>query len=110
MSFADASSIAPVSQSRWRAEIPEGWQQGRGAFGGLVLGVLCRAMEAAEPERATRTLTGDLCGPVLPGAAEIEVVELRRGSNQTNLRATLTQQGAVLATATAVLSKPRAVT
>ena len=109
MSFSDASSVTAGSAGHFRAEIPDGWQQGRGAFGGLVLAALCRAMEAAEPARAVRTLTGDLCGPVVPGPADIRVVELRRGNNQTNLQATLTQGDAVLATATAVLSAPRAV-
>jgi hypothetical protein len=94
-----------------RIEIPDGWQQGRGAFGGLVLGVMLRAIERAEPDRArvTRTLTGDLCGPVVPGAADVEVRALRRGNNQSNLAATLTQDGVVLAAATAVLSPPRLV-
>ena len=41
---------------------------------------------------------------MLPGAAEIEVVELRRGNNQTNLAADARRRrGVVLATATAVL-------
>lgn len=97
--------------SQERVDIPDGWQQGRGAFGGLVLATLLRAMERAEPDRprATRTLTGDLCGPVLPGAADVAVQTLRRGNNQSNLAATLTQNGAVVAVATAVLSPPRLV-
>lgn len=109
MSFAEASAVTPLSPNLYRAVIPDGWQQGRGAFGGLVLGTLLRAIEQAAPGRPTRTLSGDICGPVLPGPADIRVVELRRGNNQTNLAATLTQGDAVLATATAVLSGPRAV-
>jgi hypothetical protein len=95
--------------SFFRADVPDGWQQGRGAFGGLVLGMLLRAMEHHEGDarRTARTLNGDLAGPVLPGPAEIAVETLRRGSNQSNLRATLRQQGQVLASATAVLSAPR---
>lgn len=115
--FANVSAvraIAPDCLDRFATTVPDNWQQGRGAFGGLVLGTLLRAIEAAEhaqsPERATRTLTGDLCGPVLPGAAEIEVRTLRRGNNQSNLAATLVQGGAVLATASVVLSPPRSAT
>jgi hypothetical protein len=109
MSFSRASEIEPVAESLYRAQIPDGWQQGRGAFGGLVLGTLLRAMERDEPDarRVTRTLTGDICGPVQPGAADIRVRVLRRGNNQSNLQAELTQGGDVLATATAVLSPPR---
>jgi hypothetical protein len=107
--FAVASAVERVGELEFRAHIPDGWQQGRGAFGGLVLGTLLRAIEAAEPDRtrAARTLAGDLCGPVLPGPADVRVRVLRRGSNQSNLAAELRQDGAVLATATAVLSPPR---
>ena len=115
MSFAAASSITPLSSTQYRALIPDGWQQGRAAFGGLVLGTLLRAIEQTEATtaagsgspRTTRTLTGDLCGPVLPGPVDITVRTLRRGNNQSNLFAELTQEGAVLATATAVLSTAR---
>jgi hypothetical protein len=114
VSFAAASAITLLSPNRYRAEIPDGWQQGRAAFGGLVLGTLLRAIEATEAAssggsrpRSTRTLTGDLCGPVVPGPVEIGVRTLRRGNNQSNLAAELTQNGALLATATAVLSPPR---
>ena len=109
MSFSDASAVTAVSPHHYRARVPDGWQQGRGAFGGLVLGTLLRAIEADAPGRPTRTLAGDLCGPVEPGDADIRVVELRRGNNQTNVAATLTQRDVVLASATAVLSAPRAV-
>ncbi len=109
MSFAEASAVTPIEPNLYRAVIPDGWQQGRGAFGGLVLATLLRAIEQAEPARPARTLAGDICGPVLPGPAELRVVELRRGSNQSNLAATLTQGGAVNATATAVFSDARRV-
>jgi hypothetical protein len=113
VSFAAASAITALSPTHYRAVIPDGWQQGRGAFGGLVLAILLRAIEHAEAAarpavpRSARTLTGDLCGPVVPGAVDIVVRTLRRGKNQSNLSAELTQEGAVLATATAVLSPPR---
>ena len=91
-------------------QVPDGWQQGRGAFGGLVLAVLLRAIERAEPDpaRHTRALTGDLCGPVLPGPAELRVEVLRRGNNLSNIDARLLQSGEVTARASAVLSAPRA--
>ncbi|MBX3232131.1 MAG: thioesterase family protein [Labilithrix sp.] len=109
--FEVASAVTEVGPNRFTATVPDGWQQGRGAFGGLVLATLLRAMQRCEPDpaRAVRTLIGDLCGPVLVGPAEIEVVVLRRGANQTNLRAELRQGGEVLAFAGAVLSTPRPV-
>jgi hypothetical protein len=107
--FEIASAVTLVEPGRFRADIPAGWEQGRGAFGGLVLATLLRAMERSEvdEQRVVRTLLGDIAGPVLPGEAEIRVTIVRRGSNQTNARAELSQGGAVLALASAVLSTPR---
>jgi Acyl-CoA thioesterase N-terminal domain/Acyl-CoA thioesterase C-terminal domain len=104
--FTHATRIEPLAEGRYRWDVPDGWQQGRGAFGGLVLGALLRAIErhSADPTRATRTLTGDLCGPILPGPAEIVVELLRRGNNLSNLDARLIQSGAIQARASAVLS------
>jgi hypothetical protein len=108
-SFEAVSAVEVLEPGRYGVTVPDGWQQGRGAFGGLVLGTLLRAMEKSEPDtaRTTRTLAGDLCGPVMPGPAEVRVMVLRRGSNLTNLRADLLQGGAVQATATAVLATAR---
>jgi len=108
--FLDYSAVTEASPSLFTTDIPDGWQQGRGAFGGLVLATLLRAIERGEPDRtrAARTLAGDLCGPALPGPASIAVRALRRGNNQSNLTAELTQAGVTVATASAVLSPPRA--
>jgi acyl-CoA thioesterase len=107
--FELASAVTRVDTDRFRATIPDGWAQGRGAFGGLVLATMLRAIEASEADRTrvVRTLIGDLAGPVLAGDAEVRVVVARRGSNQTNVRAELAQGGEVLAHASAVLSTPR---
>ena len=104
-----ASAVESLGGGRFRGVVPDGWQQGRGAFGGLVLALLLRAIERSEPDaaRTTRTLTGDLCGPVLPGPLEIVVEVLRRGNNLSNLDARLIQNGEVQARASAVLSVPR---
>src|SRR5262249_30429144 len=102
-------AVEQVGERTFQAVIPDEWQQGRGAFGGLVLGMLLRAILRLEPDaqRAARTLVGDISGPVLPGPADIQVRELRRGSNQSNFVAELAQGGAVLAVGSAVLSKAR---
>ena len=107
--FADASRITRLDDTRFAIDVPSGWEQGRGAFGGLTLGVLLRAIEACEPDaaRIVRTLSGELAGPVAPGPAEIRVTPMRRGKNQSNLRADLWQGDVILGTASAVLSAPR---
>lgn len=90
-------------------EIHDGWQQGRGAFGGLVLASLVRAVEAfaGRPGLTLRTLTAELCGPVLPGEAEIRVEPLRVGSGTSTVAARMVQQDEVLAHAVIVLGRAR---
>ena len=39
-SFEVASAIRPSSPGTFEGTVPDGWQQGRGAFGGLVYGML----------------------------------------------------------------------
>lgn len=106
-----ASRLETLAPGRFAWEVPDGWQQGRGAFGGLVLAALLRAMEAVEPDRSrrTRSLTGDLCGPVQAGQAELVVDVLRRGNNLSNLDVRLYQNGEVQARASAVLSAAKAI-
>jgi acyl-CoA thioesterase len=86
-------------------EVPDGWQQGRGAYGGLVVAFLIRAMEVAD--RPLRSLQADLCGPVQPGAAAIAVETLREGSRLTTVAARLVQGGEVQAHATAEFGRAR---
>ena len=45
MRLEQASSVTDRGGGRFVGEIPDGWQQGRGAFGGLVLATLLRAIE-----------------------------------------------------------------
>lgn len=108
-SFEQGSSVTSLDGGRFVAQIPDGWQQGRGAFGGLVLGALLRAIEASEGDRGrlTRSLSGELCGPALPGPVEIHTEVLRRGNNLSNLDARMIQNGEVIARASAVLSTAR---
>ena len=98
-----------LSPHHFEATFPEGWQQGRGAFGGLVIATLVRALEASEPakDRSLRSLTAEICGPVLVGPAAITTEILRRGTGVTTLAARLTQGSEVLAHAVAVLGRPR---
>ncbi len=109
MSFATASQIVAAGDGEFTWDVPDGWQQGKGAFGGLVLGAMARAMEAREADRARRlrTLSGELCGPMLTGATAITVRVLRRGRGTTYLEAHARQAGAVVARASALLADAR---
>lgn len=107
--FLAGSALDPIGERRFRWSLSDGWQQGRGAFGGIVLGTLLRAMEACELDRArrTRSLSGEIPAPVVPGELEVAVEVLRRGGGTTFLEARALQAGATVARASALLASPR---
>lgn len=103
---------APTGENAFTVTIPDGWQQGRGAFGGLVLGALVRCVEKAEtdPTRKLRSLTAVVAGPVLPGESRVTVSHLRRGNAVSMIRASLYADGDVIAELTAILGRDRPAT
>ncbi len=110
LTAASAVTRSADDATRFRLRVPEGWHQGRGAFGGLVMGAMTRAMAACEPDsdRPLRSLTGAISAPVLTGAADIEVTPHRRGTAVSTYAASLTQGGGeILAHATAIFGKKR---
>jgi acyl-CoA thioesterase len=99
----------PVGGGRFEATFPEGWRQGRGLFGGLVLATIARALELelGDSSRPLRSLSAELCGPTQPGPAVIEVSRLRVGNNVATLSARLVQDRQVQAHATGALARSR---
>lgn len=91
--------------------IAEGWRQGRGAYGGLTIAAAIRAIEqrVADPRRKARTVTAEIPGPTLPGAATFTVEVLRSGNSVTVARAALAQAGEVTTHVVAVLAATREV-
>ena len=87
----DLTTPVPDGIGTFTLDVPDGWQQGRGAFGGLVLGALARASIMSEPDvsRTLRSLTGELPGAVPVGRSTIAVETLRRGSGASTLHARL---------------------
>lgn len=104
-------ATTPVNSTgnRYTFDIPDGWQQGRGAFGGLTLAVLARAFVLYEPEkdRILRSFNAEIAGPVMPGPAEVTVTELRRGNGLSSYTAILSQDGKGLVHSSAVLARAR---
>lgn len=94
---------------RYQLDVDPGWRQGRGAFGGLVIGALVRAIEhrTADPARQVRSVTAELPGPVEDGTVDITVEVLRQGKNLSTLRAALWQHGEVRSHAVAILAASR---
>lgn len=107
--LSDVSTPHPVGD-RFELEIEPGWRQGRGAFGGLVVGALVRAIEQrlGDPGRKVRSVTAEIPGPVEHGTVEITVESLRHGKNVSTLRAALAQRGEIRSHAVAILAGPRA--
>ncbi len=93
----------------YRWDVPEGWNQGRGAYGGLTIGALVRAIEhrVGDPARTVRTVTAELPAPVLAGACMIQVDVLRSGNSLTVARAALVQGGETRGHVVAVLAASR---
>lgn len=111
MRFSEATRVERVDETTFAAQIPDGWQQGRGAYGGLVIGTLARALEALEgsADRPLRSLSAEIPSPVMPGPATIRVTTLRRGSGVSAHEAHLLQDGEVRARASALFGKARPV-
>src|SRR5690349_12069681 len=81
-----------------RAQIGADWAQGRAVFGGLVAGLMARALERLLPaERSLRSCVVDFVGPGAPGEATIEVNVLRAGRALTHAEARLIQNGELCA-------------
>lgn len=89
--------------------VPEGWRQGRGAFGGLTLATLARAASehADAGGRALRAITAEIPAAVGPGPARIRVTTLRAGTGLSTLAAELEQNGEVVAHAVLSFGKAR---
>ncbi|MBK7864109.1 MAG: thioesterase family protein [Archangiaceae bacterium] len=109
MSFAAATTARKVSEGRYLHQIPDGWQQGPGAFGGLVLGLLTRCALDFENDatRPFRAVSGAVLSPVTVGEAEITARLLRRGSGLSAVNVQLAQNGKLAATADVVLARSR---
>jgi len=106
--LSDALAPRPVGD-RYQLEVAPGWRQGRGAFGGLVVGALVRAIEQriADPARKVRSVTAELPGPVELGTVDITVEALRHGKNVSTARAALSQHDEVRSHAVAILAAAR---
>lgn len=91
--------------------VPDGWRQGRGAYGGLTIAAAIRAIEqrVGDPRRKVRTVTAEIPGPTLTGTATLSVDVLRSGNSVTVARAALVQHGEVTTHVVAVLAATREV-
>ncbi len=89
--------------------VDDTWLQGRGAYGGLTIGALVRAIEqhVGDPRRRVRSVTAELPAPTVPGTAAVDVELLRSGRQLSVARATLRQGSTVTGHAVVVLAASR---
>jgi hypothetical protein len=104
-----ADSASP-SEGRW--QVPDGWQQGRGAWGGLVIAAIVRAASQAEasagfPLRSVRSVSAQIVSPVVVGEALVDVTEVRRGSATATWMVTITSENTTAVHATVVFGDDR---
>lgn len=98
-----------LDDHRFHWDVPDGWQQGRAAFGGLVIGTLARTAAAFVDDAALplRSLTAHLCGPVKPGEATLAASSLRRGNNTAVVEVRLEQGGELQSHAVLLFGRAR---
>lgn len=108
--FALVTPVPTGQEGRFTLDVPDGLQQGRGAWGGVATGAMLSAAQQADPrpEMAMRTLSAQLVAPVLVGRAHVEAEVLRRGSATTTVAARVRDgAGELLAHGLVVLGAPR---
>lgn len=107
--FADLTSIR---DGAW--ELPDGWLQGRGVWGGLIVATAVRAALAADVRdgegtspRVVRDISTQMLGPVPAGQHPVAVAAVRLGSGTSTWRVEVLGDGETLASSTVVLGQRR---
>jgi hypothetical protein len=91
-------------------DVPDGVQQGRGAWGGVASGAMTSAATqvTTRPGQVVRTMSAQLIAPLLTGRATVRTEILREGSATTTVAARVeSRDGAVLAHGVVVLGSAR---
>ena len=107
-SFVKASELTETAPGAFDWQVPEGWLQGRGAWGGLVIAASVNAAEATQNHiddaRRVRNVTAHLFGALPAGPATIDVSCLRAGSAMTTWGVGITGSDGVLASQAVVIA------
>lgn len=108
VTFERALTLEAGTDNVVRAQIGTDWAQGRAVFGGLVAGLMARALERLLPaERSLRSCVVDFVGPAAPGEAIIQTAVLRAGRALSHAEARLSQNGQVCAVMIATYGERR---
>lgn len=106
--FDPATEVERIDSSTFSWVVPDGWLQGRGAWGGLVVAAQVKAVEAlqgdVDPTRRVRNTTAHLFGALPGGPARLEGECLRAGSAMTTWQVRLIGSDGVLASQAVVIT------
>ena len=110
--FTDACRIDETEPGVFSWDVPAGWLQGRGAWGGLVIAASVNAVEVAQQQsadRRMRSVTAHMFRTLPAGTARIDVTPLRVGSAMTTWKASVTgSDGTAAAHSVIITGTPRA--
>lgn len=109
-SFDEASRVVRTADGGYDWQVPEGWDQGRGAWGGLVAAAFVRAIVDSEPDpaRVVRSVSAEMAAPARVGPVTITTRLLRKGSALSVWNAVAHDPGAgLIGSLSAVLAAPR---
>ncbi len=110
--FSDACRINQAEPGVFSWDVPAGWLQGRGAWGGLVIAASVNAVEVTQQQsadRRMRSVTAHMFRPLPAGTARIDVTPLRVGSAMTTWKASVTgSDGTAAAHSVIITGTPRA--
>ena len=113
LSFSQACTVSRQTPGGFEWDVPEGWLQGRGVWGGLVIAAQVNAVadeqRRVDPTRRLRNVTSHLFGPLPSGPAQLTVAPLRVGSAMTTWQVQLVgSDGSLASQAVVIAGAPRA--
>jgi hypothetical protein len=112
--FAASCALERIDEGSFQWFVPEGWLQGRGAWGGLVVAAHVNAAETeqqlVDPSRRIRNVSTHLFGPLPPGDATVTTTCLRAGSAMTTWQVSIVgSDGNLASQAVVIAGTPRPV-
>lgn len=101
------SEVLRNARSETDTTIPEGWMQGRAAFGGLAAALVYEAIAEQSGDAPMRSLTISFVAPAKNGKLDLRAHVLRRGRSVTQIEGHGSQDGQVVTAALASFGHPR---
>lgn len=107
--FQQATAVRPDGDGGYLWDVPAGWEQGRGAWGGLCVASFLHAIEAVndEPERTVRSVSAEIAAPARVGTVRLAPRLLRRGTSLSVWNVRAEDDQGLVGSLTAVLSTAR---